>query len=77
MHSLPYLSNQLAQISSIVEVPATNPDWIPFSIPLIIKQLVGDALTSVQSSCAREYLLNLVRLEQINLALDYNVGIVT
>jgi hypothetical protein len=48
MHSFPYLSNRLAQISSVVEVPVDEAGWIPFSIPLIIKQLVGDALTWVR-----------------------------
>ena len=45
MHSFPYLVNRLAAISTIVEVPVDGTGWIPFSIPLIIKQLVGDALT--------------------------------
>lgn len=59
-----------------MEVPSASPDWIPLSIPLIIKQLVGDALTYVYISCVQEQLLTLIRLEQISLALDYTVGMV-
>ncbi|KAG0646960.1 hypothetical protein D0Z07_6222 [Hyphodiscus hymeniophilus] len=55
--SFPYLVNRLAQISTIVEMPINGTGWIPFSIPLIIKQLVGDTLT----------------LEQICIALDYEI----
>ena len=76
MHSFPYLSNQLAQISCTVEVPAANSDWIPFSIPLIIKQLIGDALSYVYNFFIRAYLLTLIRLEQVCIALDYNVSMV-
>ena len=55
-HSFPYLSNRLAQISTVVEVPENGPGWIPFSIPIIIKQLVGEALTYVRP-CYPESLL--------------------
>jgi len=72
MHSFPYLSNRLAQISTVVEVPVDGPGWIPFSIPIIIKQLVGEALTCV-SPWYLECLLTINRLEQICVALDYNI----
>ncbi|KIM93278.1 hypothetical protein OIDMADRAFT_149770 [Oidiodendron maius Zn] len=60
VHSFPYFRDQLVHISRIVETPVVEPDWIPFSIPLIIKQLVGNALS----------------LEQICLALDYSIDMV-
>jgi hypothetical protein len=72
VHSFPYLSHQLAEISSIVELPTAHPNWIPFSIPLIIKQLVGNALKWVYI-CIQEYLLTIIRLEDICIALDYNI----
>lgn len=45
VHSFPYLSERLAHIYENVEPPVNEPGWIPFSIPSIIKGLVGDALT--------------------------------
>jgi hypothetical protein len=45
MHSFPYLSNQLAEIHTRVEVPVDESGWTPFFIPLIIKGLVGGSLT--------------------------------
>ncbi|KFY75671.1 hypothetical protein V499_04345 [Pseudogymnoascus sp. VKM F-103] len=59
-HSFPYLSKQLAHISCNVNVPIDDPSWIPFSIPVIIKQLLGDVLT----------------IEQICTALDYSIDAV-
>jgi hypothetical protein len=51
-HSFPYLSKQLAHISCNVNVPIDDPSWIPFSIPVIIKQLLGDVLTYIYFSCS-------------------------
>jgi hypothetical protein len=45
MHSFPYLSERLFQLDGLVKVPVDELGWIPFSIPLIIKGLVGEALT--------------------------------
>jgi hypothetical protein len=77
VHSFPYLSNQLTDISRIVDIPAVDPDWIPFSIPLIIKQLVGDVLRYIHSYFFyHRALLTLKSLEKICLALDYNIDMV-
>jgi hypothetical protein len=74
-HSFPYMCNQLAQISCTVEVPAANLDWVPLSIPLIIKQLAGNTLTYAYI-CIQGDLLTLTRLEQISIALDYNICLI-
>lgn len=54
-HSFPYLSQQLMQVNSLVNVPVDGPGWTPFSIPLIIKGLVGDALSLPQICTALDY----------------------
>ncbi|KAL2065268.1 hypothetical protein VTL71DRAFT_2937 [Oculimacula yallundae] len=56
VHSFPCLSERLDYIYKTVEIPAPDSRWISFSIPLMIKELVGDALT----------------LEQVRIALDYD-----
>jgi hypothetical protein len=77
VHSFPYFRDQLAHISRIVEIPAVDQDWIPFSIPLIIKQLVGDVLRYMQTYFFYpRLLLTLKSLEQICLALDYSIDMV-
>ncbi|KAK0111689.1 hypothetical protein ONS95_002034 [Cadophora gregata] len=55
VHSFPYLSERLAYIYETVEQPLPEPGWIPFSIPSIIKGLVGDALTLGQICTALDY----------------------
>ncbi|KAH7386513.1 hypothetical protein BKA64DRAFT_681090 [Cadophora sp. MPI-SDFR-AT-0126] len=55
VHSFPYLSERLAYIYETVERPYTDAGWIPFSIPSIIKGLVGDALTLGQICTALDY----------------------
>jgi hypothetical protein len=47
MHSFPYLSQQLENIRVVLDNPVQDEGWIPFFIPVIIKGLVGDALTYV------------------------------
>jgi len=58
MHSFPYLSQRLVQVNSMVTVPVNEAGWIPFSIPLIIKGLVGEALTLAQICTALDYDIN-------------------
>jgi hypothetical protein len=45
MHSFPYLSQRLEDIRVVLYEPVDVEGWIPFFIPVIIKGLVGDALT--------------------------------
>jgi hypothetical protein len=47
MHSFPYLSERLEGIRTGLERPLDKEGWTPFFIPVIIKGLVGDALTYV------------------------------
>jgi len=47
MHSFPYLSQGLEDIRCGLDKPLDQEGWIPFFIPVIIKGLVGDALTYV------------------------------
>lgn len=47
MHSFPYLSQRLEDIRIGLNKPLDGDGWIPFFIPVIIKGLVGDALTYV------------------------------
>jgi len=58
MHSFPYLGQRLVQINGLVQVPGDDPGWTPFSIPLIIKGLVGEALTLAQICTALDYDIN-------------------
>lgn len=77
VHSFPYFRDQLTHISRIVETPVVDPDWIPFSIPLIVKQLVGDALRYMHAYFFYPKLVLTVKsLEQICLALDYSIDMV-
>ncbi|KAH9214272.1 hypothetical protein DL95DRAFT_446600 [Leptodontidium sp. 2 PMI_412] len=55
VHSFPFLSERLAHIYETVEPPFNDAGWIPFSIPSIIKGLVGDALTLGQICTALDY----------------------
>ncbi|KAH7317886.1 hypothetical protein BKA65DRAFT_557297 [Rhexocercosporidium sp. MPI-PUGE-AT-0058] len=55
VHSFPCLSERLSQIYETVEPPSNDVGWIPFSIPSIIKGLVGDALTLGQICTALDY----------------------
>ncbi|KAG4417956.1 hypothetical protein IFR04_008923 [Cadophora malorum] len=55
VHSFPCLSERLAHIYETVERPYTDAGWIPFSIPSIIKGLVGAALTLGQICTALDY----------------------
>ncbi len=48
MHSFPYLSQRLESIRIGLDKPVEKEGWIPFFIPVIIKGLVGDALTYVE-----------------------------
>jgi hypothetical protein len=49
VHSFPYLCERLAWVGERVVVPSDEPGWTPFSIPLIIRGIVGEALTYVTS----------------------------
>jgi hypothetical protein len=53
MHSFPYLSQRLEDIRIEVNKPPDVEGWIPFFIPVIIKGLVGDALTYVAEHTPR------------------------
>jgi hypothetical protein len=45
MHSFPYLTDRLEDIRVMLDKPSEEDGWIPFFIPVIIKGLVGEALT--------------------------------
>lgn len=45
VHSFPYLCQRLEQVNETVAFPPGQEGWIPFSVPLIVKGLVGEALT--------------------------------
>lgn len=49
MHSFPYLSRRLDEIKAVSQMPTDEGERIPFFIPLIIKELVGESLTYVQN----------------------------
>ncbi|KAN0115553.1 hypothetical protein V8E51_005097 [Hyaloscypha variabilis] len=55
MHSFPYLSQRLESIRIGLDKPVEKEGWIPFFIPVIIKGLVGDALTLGQITMALDY----------------------
>ncbi|KAH8761904.1 hypothetical protein BGZ57DRAFT_576267 [Hyaloscypha finlandica] len=55
MHSFPYLSQGLEDIRCGLDKPLDQEGWIPFFIPVIIKGLVGDALTLGQITLALDY----------------------
>jgi hypothetical protein len=65
------LSQRLEDIRAALDNPVNEEGWIPFFIPVIIKGLVGDALTYVMSLYKRT-LLTFSRLGQICMALDYS-----
>lgn len=71
MHSFPYLSQRLDDIRIGLNKPPDGEGWIPFFIPVIIKGLVGDALTYVARLHTRQD-ADLPRLGQITMALDYS-----
>jgi hypothetical protein len=68
MHSFPYLSQRLEDIRVVLDNPVNEEGWIPFFIPVIIKGLVGDALTLGQICMALDYSEESLSKLQINMS---------
>jgi hypothetical protein len=65
MHSFPYLTQRLEDIRIGLNKPPDEDGWIPFFIPVIIKGLVGDALTYVVEPHTKKKMLTFLDLGKL------------